>query len=258
MARDADAAVVVVGITEGEGYDRASLDLPASEERLISAIAGTGKPTIVVLLNGNAITMKNWIDTVAAVVEAWYPGEEGGNAVADVLFGDYNPGGKLPLTFPQFVGQVPLYYNTKPTGRGYDYSDMSGRPLFPFGYGLSYTTFTYSNLGIEPSTAPIGQKVRIRCELQNQGDRRGDEVVQLYLHDPVASVTRPVKELKGFQRVTLEPGQKVTVIFEIANEDLEFLNERMKPVVEQGTIEVLLGSSSEDIRLRSNFELVAR
>jgi beta-glucosidase len=257
-AHSSDAAIVAVGITEGEGYDRANLDLPVSEEHLIRAIAETGKPTIVVLLNGSAITMKNWIDTVAAVVEAWYPGEEGGNAIADVLFGDYNPGGKLPLTFPKFVGQVPLYYDTKPTGRGYDYSDMSGGPLFPFGHGLSYTSFSYSNLVIEPATVPIGKKVRIRCELQNQGNRRGDEVVQLYLHDPVASVTRPLKQLRGFQRVMLEPNQKTTVTFEIGNDELEFLDEKMKPIIEPGAIEVLLGSSSEDIRLRSNFELIAR
>jgi beta-glucosidase len=254
-ARKSDVAVVAVGIIEGEGYDRANLDLPGEQERLIKSVAETGTPTIVVLVNGSAVTMKNWMNKVAAILEAWYPGEEGGNAVADVLFGDYSPGGKLPITFPQFVGQVPLYYNHKPTGRGDDYTDMSGKPLFPFGFGLSYTAFTYSNLQITPKQISSSGKVRVSVDLQNVGGRKGEEVVQLYLHDPVASVTRPVKELKGFKRITLEPREKKTVTFEISKNELQFLDAQMKNVVEPGTIEVMIGSSSDDIRLKSSFEI---
>jgi beta-glucosidase len=254
-ARKSDVAVVAVGIIEGEGYDRANLDLPGEQERLIKSVAETGTPTIVLLVNGSAVTMKNWMNKVAAILEAWYPGEEGGNAVADVLFGDYSPGGKLPITFPQFVGQVPLYYNHKPTGRGDDYTDMSGKPLFPFGFGLSYTAFTYSNSQITPKQISSSGKVRVSVDLQNVGGRKGEEVVQLYLHDPVASVTRPVKELKGFKRITLEPREKKTVTFEISKNELQFLDAQMKNVVEPGTIEVMIGSSSDDIRLRSSFEV---
>lgn len=257
VARKSDVAIIVVGTTEGEGYDRASLDLPGQQEHLITSVAETGTPTVVVVLAGSAVTMKNWIDNAAAVVDAWYPGEEGGNAVADVLFGDYNPGGKLPLTFPQFVGQVPLYYNTAPTGRGYDYSDMSGRALFPFGHGLSYTKFTYSNLRVTPREIPAGGKAEISVDVHNDGGRRGDEVVQLYLHDPVASVTRPIKELRGFKRITLDPNETKTVHFEIGKEELSFLDQKMKSVIEPGTIDVMVGSSSDDIRVKSSFEILA-
>jgi len=255
-AKKAEVAVVAVGIVEGEGYDRANLDLPGSQEKLIQEVAATGTPTVVVLINGSAVTMRNWIHKIPAVVEAWYPGEEGGNALADVLFGDYNPGGKLPITFPQTVGQVPLYYNHKPTGRGDDYTDISGKPLFPFGFGLSYTSFTYSNLHIMPEKVKAGEKVNVSLDIQNSGGRKGDEVVQFYLRDPVASVTRPVKELKGFERITLEPNETKRVSFVLAKDDLQFLDATMKYVVEPGTIEVLVGSSSEDIRVKSSFEIV--
>ena len=254
-AKKADVAVVAVGIIEGEGYDRANLDLPGDQEQLVEAIAETGTPTVVVLVNGSAVTMRSWINRVPGILEAWYPGEEGGNAVADALFGDYNPGGKLPITFPQFVGQVPLYYNHKPTGRGDDYSDMSGKPLFPFGLGLSYTAFEYSNLQISPRQIPSDGKLQVSVDVQNAGQRAGDEVVQLYLHDPIASVTRPVKELKGFKRISLAPGQKKMVTFELTKNELEFLDARMKYVVEPGTIEVMVGSSSDDIRAKSSFDI---
>jgi len=257
-AKKSDAAIVVVGIIEGEGRDRANLDLPGAQEDLIKAVTETGKPTVVVLINGSAVTMNNWVHTVPTVVEAWYAGEEGGNAIADVLFGDYNPGGKLPITFPQFVGQVPLYYNPKPTGRGYNYTDMSGKPLFPFGHGLSYTKFEYSNLQISPKEVTPAGKVQVSVDIQNVGDRKGDEVVQLYLHDVVASVTRPLKELKGFKRITLEPKEKKTVTFVLTREQLSFLDQKMKSVVEPGAFEVMIGSSSEDIRLKSSFEVVKR
>jgi len=200
--------------------------------------------------------MSNWIDDAAAVLEAWYPGEEGGNAIADVLFGAFSPGGKLPITFPQFVGQVPLYYNHLPTGRGNDYCDMSGDPLYPFGYGLSYTTFDYSDLRIVPQTIRPDGNVRASIDIRNTGAHSGDEVVQLYIHDPVASMTRPVMELKGFRRISLRPGENTTVVFHLTSKELSFLNHRLKPVVEPGTIDIMLGSSSEDIRTRGVVEVV--
>ncbi len=258
IAKSADAAIIVAGIIEGEGRDRADLNLPGSQEELIKAVTATGVPTAVVLMTGSAVTMRNWIDRVPAVVEAWYAGEEGGNAIADVLFGDYNPGGKLPLTFPQSVGQVPLYYNVKPSGRGYDYVSLSGKPQFPFGHGLSYTQFEYTNLQITPKQISPMQGAQISVDVQNTGARTGDEVVQLYLRDVVASVSRPLKELKDFKRITLSPQEKKTLTFALTPEQLSFLDQNMKTVVEPGEFEVMVGSSSEDIRLRGSFEVRAR
>ena len=255
-AKQSNVAVVAVGITEGEGYDRASLDLPGEQEALIRAVSETGTPTIVVLIDGSAVTMKSWIDNVAGIIEAWYPGEEGGNAIADVLFGDYNPGGKLPITFPRAIGQVPLYYNHKPSGRGDDYTGMSGRPLFPFGFGLSYSTFTYTNLRLKPAKITPNGTVEASVDIQNTSDRRGEEVVQLYLHDNGASVTRPVKELRGFKRLVLNPGEKTTITFSLGKDDLGILDARLNFVVEPRTVEVLVGSSSDDIRVRSSVDIV--
>jgi len=227
------------------------------QEELIKEICNTGTPVVVVLINGSAITMTRWIDDVQAVVEAWYLGEEGGNAIADVLFGDYNPGGKLPITFPKTVGQLPLYYNYKPTGRVYDYVDLRGKqPLFPFGHGLSYTEFEYSNLAIEPEKISPKGKVKISVDVKNIGEYKGDEVVQLYIHDAVASTAKPVKELKGFKRIALEPGEKKTVSFTLTPEDLASYDINMNLVVEPGVFEVMVGSSSEDIRLKGKFEVL--
>jgi beta-glucosidase len=197
--------------------------------------------------------MESWYDDVPAIIDAWYSGEEGGNAVADVLFGDYNPGGKLPVTFPQSVGQCPLYYNVKPSGRGYDYVNMSGKPLFAFGHGLSYTTFEYSNIKIEKPAISRWENTTIQVDVRNSGTRRGEEVVQLYIHDPVASVTRPLMELKGFKRISLEPGEKTTISFVLKPDDMSFLDANLKRTVEPGTFEVMIGSSSDDIRQRGNF-----
>ncbi|MDZ7292228.1 MAG: glycoside hydrolase family 3 C-terminal domain-containing protein [candidate division KSB1 bacterium] len=255
-AQKSEVVVIVAGIIEGEGQDRALLDLSGPQEELIRAIGTLGKPTAVVLIGGSPITMANWIDSASAVIMAWYPGEEGGNAVADVLFGDYNPAGRLPITFPQHVAQLPLYYNHKPTGRGYDYVNMSGKPLFHFGYGLSYTDFEYSNLAITPAKITPNGKVTVSVEVKNTGKAKGDEVVQLYLHDPVASVARPVKELRGFQRISLAPGEQKRVTFELTRDDLAFLDRKMNYIVEPGTIDVMIGSSSELIRLRGSFEVV--
>ncbi len=255
-AKSAEVVILCLGISEGEGRDRSNLDLPGQQEQLIKRIAATGKPIVVVLINGSAVTMQKWINDVGAIVEAWYPGEEGGNAIADVLFGDYNPGGKLPITFPQFVGQCPLFYNTKPTGRGYDYIDLSGKPMFPFGYGLSYTQFEYSGLHIDREKIKPNESVKISCEVKNGGKIKGDEVVQLYLHDVVGSVSRPLKELKRFQRITLNPGETKRIEFELKPDDLSLYDAAMNWVVEPGLFTVMIGSSSEDIRLQGELEVV--
>lgn len=254
-ARQSQVAVLFVGNsrqTEGEQRDRADLDLPGVQAELIKQVAATGVPTIVVLINGSAVTMLDWIDQVDAVVEAWYPGEVGGTAIAEVLFGDTNPGGKLPITFPRTVGQLPLYYNYKPTGRIYEYVDLSGNPLFPFGHGLSYTTFAYCNLHIRLERKRV---VKISLEVENTGERAGDEVVQLYVHDVVASVARPVKELKGFRRVSLQPQETKEVTFEIAVQQLGLYDARLHYTVEPGEFEIMVGSSSEDIRLSGRLEI---
>jgi beta-glucosidase len=250
IARRGDVAIVVGGLEEGEFRDRALLKLPAHQEDLIAAVVATGKPVVVVLIGGSAITMSPWLDRVAAVIDAWYPGEEGGHAVADVLFGVANPSGRLPITFPVFEGQLPLTYNHKPTGRGDDYLDLTGQPLFPFGFGLSYTSFEYSALTIDSAEIPPGGSVTVRCTVQNTGDRAGDEVVQLYIRDVLASVARPVIELKGFRRVHLDPGQSAQVEFALGPEHLRMLDRDLHWMVEPGVFRVLVGGSSKDIRLR--------
>ena len=252
VARRSDAAVVVAGIEEGEFRDRASLSLPGHQEELILRVAATGRPVVVVLVGGSAITMSRWIDRVGAVVDAWYPGEQGGRAVADVLFGDYNPAGRLPFSFPMAEGQLPLVYNHKPTGRGDEYLDLSGKPLFPFGFGLSYASFAYSALAIEPAELTAGEATAVRCRVKNAGGLAGDEVVQLYVRDLLASVARPVLQLAGFQRIHLEPGEEREVRFTLGPEQLGMLDRDLYRVVEPGTFRILLGASSADIRLRGD------
>jgi beta-glucosidase len=257
IALQADATVIVAGIEEGEFRDRARLGLPGRQEFLIRAVAAAiAKPVVVVLVGGSAITMSSWLDDADAVVDAWYPGEQGGNAVADALFGDANPAGRLPITFPVSEGQLPLYYNHKPTGRGDDYVDLTGMPLFPFGFGLSYTTFEYSNLAVDPPSIDPAGAATVRCTVKNTGSRAGDDVVQLYVRDVLASVARPVMELKGFERVTLAPGESRVVSFPLSREHLKMLDRDMKWIVEPGTFRVMVGASSKDIRLRG--ELVVR
>lgn len=248
-ARASDIAVIVAGLEEGEFRDRAKLGLPGRQPELIDAIAATGKPTVVVLIGGSAITMP-WLDKVGAVIDAWYPGEAGGDAVADILFGDVNPAGRLPITFPVSEGQLPLSYNHKPTGRGDDYVDQTGMALFPFGFGLSYTTFEYTNLVIDPGEMAGTGSATIRCTVKNVGRRAGDEVVQLYIRDILASVARPVIELQGFERVSLQPNEQRTVTFSLGPEALRMLDASMAWVVEPGAFRVMIGSSSKDIRLR--------
>jgi beta-glucosidase len=256
LARASQVAVVVAGVQEGEFQDRAFLKLPGRQEELIQAVAAAGKPVVVVLIGGSAITMSPWLDRVSAVVDAWYPGEQGGLAVADVLTGRHNPAGRLPVTFPITEGQLPLSYNHKPTGRGDDYVDLTGMALFPFGFGLSYTTFEYSGLRIEPASIGPTGRATIRCRVKNTGTRAGHEVVQLYLRDILGSVARPVMELKGMKRIHLEPGAEAEVSFQIGPEHLRFLDEHMKWIVEPGVTRVMVGASSEDIRLRG--ELVVK
>jgi len=249
-ARTSDVAVVVAGIEEGEFRDRALLGLPGRQEELIERVAATGRPTIVVLIGGSAIKMSSWLDRVGAVVDAWYPGEEGGHSVADVLLGDYDPAGRLPITFAMNEGQLPLYYDHKPTGRGDDYLDLTGQPLFPFGFGLSYTTFDYSSLSIAPATIAADGHVTIACKVKNTGARAGDEVVQLYVHDELASVARPMMQLEGFRRVHLAPGEETDVSFDVGPDQLKMLDRQMHWVVEPGAFRIMIGGSSRDIRLR--------
>jgi beta-glucosidase len=256
MARTGDVALIVAGIEEGEFRDRAFLRLPGHQEALIEQVTALGKPVIVALVGGSAITMSEWLDRVDAVVHVWYPGEEGGHAVADVIFGDHNPSGRLPVTFPLAEGQLPLVYNHKPTGRGDDYLDLSGQPLFPFGFGLSYTTFEYADLRIEPATIEPSGRVLVRCTIRNTGSRAGHEVVQLYIRDLLASVARPVLELKGFRRIRLEPGEAGEVVFELSERELSMLGPDLQRAVEPGAFRILVGASSQDIRLRG--ELVVR
>ena len=249
-AKQSDIAIVTAGISEGEFQDRAMLSLPGHQEELITAVAATGKPVVVVLVGGSAITMNNWIDKVPAIVDVWYPGEEGGHAVADVLFGDYNPAGRLPITFPVHEAQLPLVYNHKPTGRGDDYNNLPGQPLFPFGHGLSYTKFEYSDIKLRKNNIRSVDSTTVSFTLQNTGARDGDEVVQLYIRDMHSSVARPVMELKGFRRIHLKAGQMKTISFSITSEMLSMLDVNMKEVVEPGAFRIMIGCSSRDVKLK--------
>lgn len=254
LARRSAVAVVVAGIEEGEFRDRARLGLPGYQEELIRRVAATGTPTIVVLVGGSAITMP-WLEAVGAVLMAWYPGEDGGTAVADILLGDVNPSGRLPISFPLEEGQLPLTYNHRPTGRGDDYADLSGRPLFPFGFGLSYTRFTYDSLVITPAAIAPGGSAEVRFRVRNTGARAGHEVVQLYLRDEVATFARPVLALAGFARVWLKSGEAREVRFTLGPDQLAVLDAALHPVVEPGTFTVYVGASSRDIRLRGTLEV---
>jgi len=250
MAKNADVIVVAAGIKEGEFLDRAMLGLPGNQEQLIQEMAKTGKPVVVLLVGGSAITMGNWINDASAILNVWYPGEEGGTAVAETLFGDYSPAGRLPITYPVHEAQLPLVYNHKPTGRGDDYNNLSGEPLFPFGYGLSYTTFEYSNITLAKKEIKVNESTTVSFTLKNTGDRDGEEVAQLYLRDMLASVVRPVLELKGFERVKLKAGESKTISFKITPEMLQMLNANLKTVIEPGDFRVMIGSSSRELQLK--------
>ncbi len=266
-ARQAEVAVVVVGeqsgltreSTCGEFRDRATLGLPGVQEELVKAVVATGTPTVVVIVGGRPLALPWLAEHVPAILLAWIPGEEGGHAVAEALFGEVNPGGKLPVSLPRGVGQLPLFYNHRPTGgRSHifgDYADLRRGPLFPFGHGLSYTTFAYHDLTISPAQVDPQGTVRISCTVTNTGARAGDEVVQLYLRDRVASLTRPVQELKGFQRVSLRPGESRRLTFHVDTRQLAFYDHQLQLIVEPGEIEVLVGSSAADILLRGAFTI---
>jgi len=263
LANSADAVVLVLGENEAlsreawaESHlgDRTSLALVGNQLQLAQAILATGKPVVLVLTNGRPLALAELAEASPAIIEAWYLGQETGTAIANVLFGAVNPSGKLPLTFPRSAGHIPSYYNHKVSSqRGYLFDDIS--PLYPFGHGLSYTQFSYSNLQIDTTKAHAHGEVKISLDLRNSGQRQGTEVVQLYIHDPVASVTRPVKQLKGFARVALNAGEQARIHFTLPVNLLAFLDQQMRWVVEPGEIQLMLGSSSADIRLQSSFQL---
>ncbi|MFT4024684.1 MAG: glycoside hydrolase family 3 C-terminal domain-containing protein [Flavihumibacter sp.] len=248
LARRSDVAVFAAGIHEGEFQDRAYLSLPGHQEELIKAVAATGKPVIVLLTGGSAITMSAWMDKTAAIVHTWYAGEAGGDAIAAILFGDKSPGGKLPITFPVHESQLPLVYNHHPTGRGDDYHNLSGQPLFPFGYGLSYTHFEYGPLALSRDHMAASDTATLSCTIKNTGNYDGTEVVQLYITDLLCSVTRPVMELKGFQKIFLQKGASATLQFRITPNMLSMLDKNLRTVVEPGQFLLRVGSSSRDIR----------
>jgi beta-glucosidase len=269
IAGEADAVVIGVGErwdASGESRSRANPSLPGVQEDLIKAIVATGKP-VVVMVNAGRPLVFDWVaDHAPAILYTWWLGSEAGNAVADVLFGDVNPGAKLPMTFPRSVGQIPIYYNHFNTGRPAPtptttewvsgYIDLVNLPRFPFGFGLSYTTFHYDDLKLDRETLHGNDKLKVRMQLTNTGKVTGEEVVQLYLRDRVASVVRPVKELKGFQKVALAPGETRTVEFTIDKESLSFFNSALRWDAEPGEFDLMIGASSDDIRLRSRFQYV--
>jgi beta-glucosidase len=250
LAKRSDVTIVVAGIEEGEFRDRSSLSLPGRQEEMILKVASLGRPVIVILVGGSAITMSRWADRVGAVLMAWYPGAEGGNAIADVLLGDADPAGRLPITFPITEGQLPLRYNHKPTGRGDDYVDLTGEPAFPFGYGLSYTQFDYSQLEIEPALVGPAGRAHISFRIRNAGERAGDEVPQLYVRPVLSPVAQPVAALKAFHRMHLAPGEERQVTFTLKASDLRVFDERLGWILPTGTTTILVGASSKDIRLR--------
>ena len=284
-ARKSDVAVVVVGetsmplqgvgwlkepedfrhATSGEGYDRTNLNLTGVQEELIKAVAGTGKPVVVVLVSGRPQSIPWLKENIPSIVQAWYPGERGGHAVANVLFGRVNPSGKLPITFPATVGHLPVHYNRKPSASGYyrkpgspdkpgrDYVDASPEPLFPFGHGLSYTTFAYSDLRLSAAQIRPDGSVEVRCKVKNAGDREGKEVVQLYLRTNSRIITMPVLELKKFDKITLRAGEERDVAFKLGPSDLAHLTPALERIVEETAYEIMVGASSADIRLRANF-----
>jgi len=255
MAQNADYIIVTAGIHEGEFQDRSSLSLPGNQENFIQEVSKLKKPTTVVLVGGSAIKTTDWKDEVGAILDVWYPGEEGGNAVAKVLFGAENPSGKLPITFPIEEGQLPLSYNHHPTGRGNDYHDLSGEPLYPFGFGMSYTTFEISDLKLNQTKFKENETIVVKATVKNTGSKAGSEVVQLYVKDVLASVSRPIIELKGIQKVFLKPGESKEILIEVPVKELQFLDEKMNWIVEKGTYRIFVGNSSKNLPLKENIEV---
>jgi beta-glucosidase len=265
-ARQADVVILAIGEhadMSGEAASRAWIDLPGQQEALARAVHATGKPIVAVLANGRPLSIVWLASEVPAILETWFLGTQMGHSVADVLFGDYNPGGKLPVTFPRTTGQIPIHYNRKNTGRPPDarnkytskYLDVPWTPLFPFGHGLSYTTFAYDNLRLSAPKVRMSDTLTVSVEVANTGDRAGDEVVQMYVQDEVGSVTRPLKELKAFSRITLQPGERRTVTFRLRSDDLAFYDAAARRVVEPGFFKVFVGTSSTSVR-EARFELL--
>jgi beta-glucosidase len=268
IAKQSDLIVVVLGEDEkivGESKSRTSLDLPGRQLQLLQSLQATGKPVVLVLINGRPLSI-NWANRYTpAIIEAWFPGEAGGKTIAESIFGEYNPGGRLPVTFPKTTGQIELNFPYKPASHA---PQGSGGPngggktevygaLYPFGFGLSYTTFAYSNLQVTPEKQLPQGDVQVKVEVTNTGTRKGDEVVQLYLKDKVSSVTQYETLLRGFERVTLNPGEKKTVSFTLHPDDLALLDKNMNWTVEPGAFEVQIGSSSVDIKLKKEFIITA-
>ena len=259
LAKSSDVVVAVLGESasmSGEAASRSDISIPESQEDLLKALVATGKPVVLVLVNGRPLTL-NWENEhVPAILEAWAPGIEGGNAIADVLFGNYNPSGKITMTFPRSVGQIPIYYNHRNTGRPMDpkikftskYLDIPNEPLFPFGYGLSYTTFEYGDVVLNKSSLKGNETLSAKIKVTNSGKVAGEEVVQLYISDPVASVSRAVKELKGFQKISLNPGETKEVEFKITTEELKFFNSDLKYDWEPGEFVVQVGTNSQEVK----------
>lgn len=267
MTRQADVVVAVVGESRGmsyEGASRASLALPGYQARLISALKSTGKPLVLVLMNGRPLSIGKEHEQADAVLETWYAGTEGGNAIADVLFGDYNPSGKLPISFPRSVGQVPTYYNHLNTSRPYKadapravtsrYFDEAYGPLYPFGFGLSYTRFSISDITLPRQSLKRGDVLGASVIVKNTGQRAGETVVQLYIRDISASISRPVKELKGYRKIMLQAGEEKIVHFNLSEEDLKFYNAQLEYAAEAGEFSVLIGLDSRDVK-EQRFEL---
>lgn len=268
IARLAEVIVLVLGdrsglkpdCTTGETRDSVDLRLPGMQAALAEAIFALGKPVVVVLINGHPLAIPELADKASAVLEAWLPGEEGGPAVADILYGNVNPGGKLPITFPRHVGQVPIFHSQKPSGGKsnwyWDYVNTARTPLYPFGHGLSYTTFEYSDFGLSSAKVGSNGSLDVNVTVRNSGGLAGEEVVQLYVQDEYGCVARPIKELKAFTRISLQPKQASRITFHLPVNLLAFFDEEMKLIVEAGTIKVMVGSSSEDIRCEGSFEIV--
>ncbi|MGH9493474.1 MAG: glycoside hydrolase family 3 C-terminal domain-containing protein, partial [Candidatus Sulfotelmatobacter sp.] len=251
LARKSDVAIVVVGENESTNReawseqhlgDRDSLDLLGSQEALVREVVETGTPTVVFLINGRPLSINYEKEHATAILEGWYLGEQGGTAAANVLFGDVNPGGKLPISFPRSVGQLPDYYDHKPS-RNRSYLFSGREPIYPFGFGLSYTQFKFENVRVDPKSILTGGNAKVSVDITNTGSRAGDEVAQLYVHQRVASRTRPVKQLRGFKRISLEPAQTTTVDFTLGPDDLSLINVNMNRVVEPGTFDIMVGPS---------------
>jgi beta-glucosidase len=267
-AKDADVVVAAVGESRGmshESSSRTDINIPANQRELIKALKATGKPLVLVLMNGRPLTILEEKDQADAILETWFSGTEGGNAIADVLFGDYNPSGKLPITFPRSVGQIPTYYNHLSIGRPFTpgkpgnytsqyFDDITG-PLFPFGFGLSYTDFNLSEMALSSTTLNKTGKLDASVMLKNTGKRDGETVVQLYIQDVTGSMIRPLKELKNFQKVMLKAGEQKVVHFTITEDDLKFFNTQLKYAAEPGKFNVQIGLDSENVTQQS-FELL--